>query len=198
MRGKRNIPFHGGLHGPDRTGAVERLEQENLSPEACLSARSRGRFHSEPDDHCELRTVFQRDRDRIHPSKSFRPPQGTRPRSFSLLAGGPLPYPPYPCPEGLSDRPTIAVCLGLNDISPRPLPWATNLGQIPLWSCGARPGFIELGSRRISAIFIPEPGVGGIGLGNHGPRSSIWAWEGPKPGLARPPRGHGDSFPQAG
>lgn len=48
----------------------EAIEKQILSTKACLSSESRGRVTSEPD--CELRTVFQRDRDRIIHSKAFR------------------------------------------------------------------------------------------------------------------------------
>lgn len=52
-----------------------RLEQEEreaqiLSPHAFLSRNSRGRMVAEPE--CTLRTAFQRDRDRIIHSKTFR------------------------------------------------------------------------------------------------------------------------------
>ncbi len=49
---------------------AEALEHETLSSEAAFADRSRGRAHPEPDD--PLRTCFQRDRDRIIHSKSFR------------------------------------------------------------------------------------------------------------------------------
>ncbi|MCI5163256.1 MAG: deoxyguanosinetriphosphate triphosphohydrolase, partial [Candidatus Electrothrix sp. AX5] len=49
----------------------EEQEKIILSPYACLSTQSRGRFRQEPDG-CDLRTVFQRDRDRILHSKTFR------------------------------------------------------------------------------------------------------------------------------
>jgi dGTPase len=49
---------------------IEKLEKEQLSQFAALSANSRGRTH--PDDQCLVRTDFQRDRDRIIHSKSFR------------------------------------------------------------------------------------------------------------------------------
>jgi len=51
----------------------ERLEQEEkrtLSPHATLSAETRGRLV--PEEPCDVRTAFQRDRDRIIHSKSFR------------------------------------------------------------------------------------------------------------------------------
>lgn len=49
---------------------IEQMEIENLSPYACLSVKSRGRDKEEPQ--CDIRPVFQRDRDRILHSKSFR------------------------------------------------------------------------------------------------------------------------------
>lgn len=49
---------------------IERKEQQFLSPFAAASAKSRGRVRSE--EPCSLRTEFQRDRDRIIHSKSFR------------------------------------------------------------------------------------------------------------------------------
>ena len=48
----------------------EENERRILSPKACLAAESRGRLRPEPA--CEIRTCFQRDRDRILHSKSFR------------------------------------------------------------------------------------------------------------------------------
>lgn len=49
---------------------LERREYEILSEKAAKSAASRGRLVSE--EKCDLRTEFQRDRDRILHSKSFR------------------------------------------------------------------------------------------------------------------------------
>ena len=49
---------------------LEKLEIETLSPYAALSNNSRGRQRFE--EPCEVRTAFQRDRDRILHSKSFR------------------------------------------------------------------------------------------------------------------------------
>lgn len=49
---------------------IEKMEKETLSPYACLSVNSRGRDRQE--DECDIRPVFQRDRDRILHSKSFR------------------------------------------------------------------------------------------------------------------------------
>lgn len=49
---------------------IEQMEKENLSPYACLSINTKGRDRDEPQ--CDIRPVFQRDRDRILHSKSFR------------------------------------------------------------------------------------------------------------------------------
>lgn len=50
--------------------SLELWEKEYLSPHACLSMNSKGRTKGETE--CDIRTVFQRDRDRIIHSKSFR------------------------------------------------------------------------------------------------------------------------------
>ncbi len=49
---------------------LEEREKEYLSPYASLSRKSRGRKRPEPE--CDIRPVFQRDRDRILHCKSFR------------------------------------------------------------------------------------------------------------------------------
>lgn len=49
---------------------LEELERRNLSPYAALSAESQGRDREEPQD--DIRTVYQRDRDRILHCKAFR------------------------------------------------------------------------------------------------------------------------------
>lgn len=49
---------------------IEKWEQETLSPYASMSADTRGREREEP--LCDIRPEYQRDRDRILHSKSFR------------------------------------------------------------------------------------------------------------------------------
>ncbi len=49
---------------------IELQEKNYLSPYACLSMNSKGRDREE--EQCDIRPVFQRDRDRILHSKSFR------------------------------------------------------------------------------------------------------------------------------
>ncbi len=50
--------------------SLEQWEKEYLSPYAMLSMNSNGRI--KPEEQCDIRPVFQRDRDRIIHSKSFR------------------------------------------------------------------------------------------------------------------------------
>ena len=50
--------------------SLEQWEKEYLSPYAMLSMNSKGRLRDE--EQCDIRPVFQRDRDRIIHSKSFR------------------------------------------------------------------------------------------------------------------------------
>ncbi len=50
--------------------ALEEREKEILSPKACLSVNSKGRERKE--EPCDIRTEFQRDRDRIIHCKAFR------------------------------------------------------------------------------------------------------------------------------
>jgi dGTPase len=49
---------------------TEQIERDTLSPHAVSAAASKGRERPEPDD--DLRTCFQRDRDRIVHAKAFR------------------------------------------------------------------------------------------------------------------------------
>lgn len=49
---------------------TEEIERKTLHPGACLSNKSKGRARPEKED--EIRTCFQRDRDRIIHSKAFR------------------------------------------------------------------------------------------------------------------------------
>lgn len=48
----------------------QEIEKKILHPKACLSSQTKGRLKPEPDE--DIRTPFQRDRDRIIHSKAFR------------------------------------------------------------------------------------------------------------------------------
>ena len=49
---------------------LEKIEKDTLSPLASLSAETKGRM--KPEEKCDIRTDYQRDRDRVIHSKSFR------------------------------------------------------------------------------------------------------------------------------
>ena len=49
---------------------IEKKEGDTLSPYAACASQTRGRVH--PEEKCRYRTDYQRDRDRIVHSKSFR------------------------------------------------------------------------------------------------------------------------------
>ncbi len=51
---------------------LQEREVEILSPHACLNKNSAGRMRIEKDDECDIRMPFERDRDRITHSKTFR------------------------------------------------------------------------------------------------------------------------------
>ena len=51
---------------------LERLEHEHLDPKAAFADESRGRLHPEEPRAEDVRTVFQRDVDKIVHSKAFR------------------------------------------------------------------------------------------------------------------------------
>ncbi len=55
---------------PNPRERTEQVERDMLSPRATLAAESKGREREEPQD--PIRTVFQRDRDRIVHAKAFR------------------------------------------------------------------------------------------------------------------------------
>ena len=60
--------------------SMEQREQKMLSPYAALSLCSRGRERQE--EECDVRTVYQRDRDRILHSKAFRRMKGIKTQAF--------------------------------------------------------------------------------------------------------------------
>ncbi len=113
---------------------LEERERQFLSPHACLSSRSRGRLRDEPD-HCDLRTVFQRDRDRIIHSKTFRrlkhktqvflAPTGDhyRTRLTHVL-------------EVSQIARTIAVCLSFNEYLTEAIALGHDLGHTPFGHAG--------------------------------------------------------------
>ncbi len=114
---------------------MEKREQELLSPYASLSAMSRGRDRQEME--CDIRTVYQRDRDRILHSKSFRrmkdktqvflSPQGDhyRNRLTHTL-------------EVSQTARTVAKALSLNDDLVEAIALGHDLGHTPFGHAGER------------------------------------------------------------
>lgn len=110
-------------------------EHRILSPDACFSDSSLGRLREE--DECELRTCFQRDRDRIIHSNSFRrlkhktqvflSPMGDyyRTRLTHTL-------------EVAQIARTIAVALGLNETLTEAISLGHDLGHTPFGHAGER------------------------------------------------------------
>ncbi len=112
---------------------LEAQEQQILSPNACFSVASRGRMRQETP--CDLRTVFQRDRDRITHSKTFRrlkhktqvflSPTGDhyRTRLTHVL-------------EVSQIARTIAVCLRLNEYLTEAIALGHDFGHTPFGHAG--------------------------------------------------------------
>lgn len=114
----------------------EELEKQTLSPHACLSSQSRGRMSpTKGSAPCELRTVFQCDRDRILHSKTFRrlkhktqvflAPTGDhyRTRLTHVL-------------EVSQIARTMAVCLRLNEYLTEAIALGHDLGHTPFGHAG--------------------------------------------------------------
>ena len=114
---------------------IEEIEKKTLCPYAAFSSRSKGRLREEAED--DLRPVFQRDRDRILHSKSFRrlkdktqvflTPQGDhyRTRLIHTL-------------EVSQNARTIAKALRLNEDLAEAIALGHDLGHTPFGHAGER------------------------------------------------------------
>lgn len=132
---------------------IEKWEQETLSPYASLSANTRGRERKEP--LCDILPEYQRDRDRILHSKSFR---RLKQKTQVFLA-----------PEGDHYRTrlthtlevsqiarTIAKALRLNESLAEAIALGHDLGHTPFGHSGRRcsTGSAARGSRIISRVSV--------------------------------------------
>lgn len=146
---------------------LERWEQEYLSPYAALSMNSKGRMREE--EQCDIRPVFQRDRDRILHSKSFRrlkdktqvflTPEGDhyRTRLTHTL-------------EVSQNARTIAKALQLNEDLVEAIALGHDLGHTPFGHSGERaldricPFGFEHSEQSVRTVEILEKGGQGLNL----------------------------------
>ncbi len=142
---------------------IEEREREYLSGRAALSENSAGRLENE--EPCELRTCFQRDRDRIIHSKAFRrlkhktqvflSPQGDhyRTRLTHTL-------------EVAQIARTIARSLSLNEDLTEAIALGHDLGHTPFGHMGERvlseicPGGFEHNKQSLRVVDVLENGKG--------------------------------------
>ena len=113
---------------------LEEQERKVLSAHACLSCESRGRLREEPD-FCDLRTVFQRDRDRIIHSKTFRRLKH-KTQVFLAPAGDHYRTRLTHVLEVAQIARTIAVCLRLNEYLTEAIALGHDLGHTPFGHAG--------------------------------------------------------------
>lgn len=141
--------------------AYEEHENEWLSPKACRSAQSLGR--RKPEIPCDIRTAFQRDRDRIIHSKAFRrlkhktqvflSPEGDhyRTRLTHTL-------------EVAQISRTIARALRLNEDLAEAVALAHDLGHTPFGHCGetalsaVHPGGFNHNEQSLRVVDLLEEG----------------------------------------
>ena len=113
---------------------LEQQEKLTLSPYACLSSQSLGRFRPE-NDRCSLRTDFQRDRDRIIHSKTFRRLKH-KTQVFLAPAGDHYRTRLTHVLEVSQIARTMAVCLRLNEYLTEAIALAHDLGHTPFGHAG--------------------------------------------------------------
>lgn len=111
----------------------EEVERKTLSPFACLSSRSRGRMR--PEEPCDLRTAFQRDRDRLIHSKTFRRLKH-KTQVFLAPAGDHYRTRLTHVLEVSQIARTMAVCLRLNEYLTEAIALGHDLGHTPFGHAG--------------------------------------------------------------
>lgn len=112
---------------------IEEQEIQSLSKKACLSRYSKGRVH--PEDECDLRTVFMRDRDRVLHSEAFR---RLKHKTQVFLATGNDLYRTrltHTLQVGGIAR-TIARALNLNEVLTEAITYGHDLGHPPFGHAG--------------------------------------------------------------
>lgn len=114
---------------------MEEREVEFLSPYATLSRNSRGRIKQEPQ--CDIRPVFQRDRDRILHCKSFRRLK-QKTQVFLLPSGDHYRTRLTHTLEVSQNARTIAKALRLNEDLAEAIALGHDLGHTPFGHAGER------------------------------------------------------------
>ncbi len=114
---------------------MEAREEANLSPYATLSSKSRGRRRPEPQ--CDIRPVFQRDRDRILHCKSFRRLK-QKTQVFLLPKGDHYRTRMTHTLEVSQNARTIAKALRLNEDLVEAIALGHDLGHTPFGHAGER------------------------------------------------------------
>jgi len=147
--------------------SLEQYEKDYLSPYASLSMNSKGRL--KPEEQCDIRPVFQRDRDRIIHCKAFRrlkdktqvflTPEGDhyRTRLTHTL-------------EVSQNARTIAKALRLNEVLVEAIALGHDLGHTPFGHAGERalnrvcPYGFEHNLQSIRTVDLHERGGRGLNL----------------------------------
>lgn len=167
---------------------LEETERRLLSPYACLSAESKGRLHAGADT-CELRTVFQRDRDRIIHSKTFRRLKH-KTQVFLAPAGDHYRTRLTHVLEVSQIARTMAVCLRLNEYLTEAIALAHDLGHTPFGHAGEvtlnelHPGGFKHNVQSLRVVDVLENERRGLNL----------TWE-VRNGIITHSKGYGDILP---
>ncbi|MFZ5799058.1 MAG: deoxyguanosinetriphosphate triphosphohydrolase [Desulfobulbaceae bacterium] len=170
---------------------LEDQEARILSPHACLSTRSKGRLHAEADT-CDLRTVFQRDRDRVIHSKTFRRLKH-KTQVFLAPAGDHYRTRLTHVLEVAQIARTIAVCLRLNEYLTEAIALAHDLGHTPFGHAGEvtlnelHPGGFKHNIQSLRVVDVLENERRGLNL----------SWE-VRNGIVKHSKGYGEILPAGG
>lgn len=142
---------------------TEELEERILSPFATLSAKSRGR--ERPEEPCQVRTAFQRDRDRIIHSKAFRRLKH-KTQVFIAPAGDHYRTRLTHTLEVAQIARTIAKALRLNEDLTEAIALGHDLGHTPFGHTGEEvlrrihPGGFEHNEQSLRIVDVLEQGKG--------------------------------------
>ncbi|MHB8788834.1 MAG: deoxyguanosinetriphosphate triphosphohydrolase [Desulfobulbaceae bacterium] len=166
----------------------EAREGQMLSPHACLSVRSKGRLRAEPDT-CDLRTIFQRDRDRVIHSKTFRRLKH-KTQVFLSPAGDHYRTRLTHVLEVAQIARTLSVCLRLNEYLAEAIALAHDLGHTPFGHAGEvtlnelHPGGFKHYIQSLRVVDVLENDHRGLNL----------SWE-VRNGIIKHSKGYGEILP---